>query len=219
MQIMLEAMALGFDDFIKRRPYLYHLTSQSNIASIKSTRELYSATNLLQIAGGEHLLRTKRASSVRLTVNGSTITLRDQEPLHAGNLQLRHGRTFGDIVEMLNNHVYFWPGDSSGPSKYGVRHYGRYEKAGERLVMLRVSATELMSANPDNRPSFSRFNSGSPRCSGGKYSPRGDDTFQAESDFTGTPFSVVEVVFRGHVRLPGSVSYGILNGDRWRPTE
>jgi len=133
MQIMLAAMSFKLEEFIRRRPFLYHLTTQSNIASIKSAGELYSATTLIQSAGRERSLRTKRAISVRLTVNGLVITLRDQEPLHAGNIQLQHGWTFGDIDEMLNNHVYFWPGDSRILTRFEPKSPSKFLAASEGL--------------------------------------------------------------------------------------
>jgi hypothetical protein len=209
-------MTLTFDEFFQQRPYLYHLTACSNIPAIESVGELKSSAELLEEAGKERMLRTKRKRSEQLVVGGFAVSLRDQAPLYAGNIQLRHGWTFSDVVEMLNEHVYFWPGDSGSPSRYGVRHYCRYEKEGEELTMLRVAATDLLSANPESHPRFCRYNSGSPRCSGGQRSPRGDDTFQAEADFAGTPSDVVEVVFHRRVRLPPAILYGHLVEGRWQ---
>ena len=204
---------------MKLRPYLYHLTAESNISSIKATRELQSASTVLEGLDRERLLRTKRSSSLRLALNGHSFSLRDQEPLHAGNMDLQQGWTFGDVIEMLNRHVFFWPGNASGPIDYGVRHFSRYEDIGERLVVLRVPTLDLVTANHSCPPKFCRYNSGSPRCSGGKKSPRGEDTFQPGSSVSGAPSKVVEVVFGGKVWLPGSAGYGILHGDRWQCVE
>lgn len=110
-------MSLSFEGFVQRRPFLYHLTSQSNLASIKSSGELFSATDLLESAGREQLIGKKRPKSVQIALKGLSISLRDQEPLHAGNIELQHGWTFSDVVEMLNKHVYFWPGTASGPHR------------------------------------------------------------------------------------------------------
>jgi hypothetical protein len=184
-----------------------------------SSRELYSAAYLLESADKERLIRKKRPSSLRLVLKDYSVILRDQEPLQAGNIEFQHGWTLAELVELLNKQVFFWPGDACGPSKYGIRHYNRYQKLGEGLGMLRVKTADLMESNRDSPPKFCRYNSGSPRCSGGQRSPRGDDTFLHYEDFNGTPSDVVEVVFHRRVQLPNSVGYGILTGDLWQSAE
>ena len=87
------------------------------------------------------------------------------------------------------------------------------------IVRTFVRMRELMESNRDSPPKFCCYNSGSPRCSGGQRSPRGDDTFLHYEDFNGTPSDVVEVVFHRRVQLPNSVGYGILTGDLWQSAE
>ncbi|MDR3688414.1 MAG: hypothetical protein P4L46_03475 [Fimbriimonas sp.] len=96
------------DELLQLRPYPYHLTAQSNVASISSNGELTCAKDLLELAGKERLLRTRRAQAVRLVVNGLALALRDQEPLHAGNMELQHGWILGEVVLMLNKRWPVW---------------------------------------------------------------------------------------------------------------
>jgi len=49
---------------------------------------------------------------------------------------------------------------------------------------------------------FCRFNSGSPRVSGGNKPPRGPETFVPGEQLFLPPSRVVETAFRGSVRLP-----------------
>ncbi len=134
--------------------------------------------------------------------------MRDQAPLYAGNMTLDPGWSFRDFVEELNSRVFFWPGGASGPTAYGVRHHARYREKRESLAILRVATQSLMSANPRSDPGFCRFNSGSPRCSRGRKSPRGGETFQLASEFEGVPSKVVELTFKRHVTLPDDTDWG-----------
>jgi hypothetical protein len=67
---------------------------------------------------------------------------------------------------------------------------------------LRMSFSELLEVNPSVQPYFCRFNSGAPRMTGGRRSPRGPDTFQKANEWRGPPFRVAEVSFVGRVVLP-----------------
>ena|SRR5712691_7943752 len=98
------------------------------------------------------------------------IVVRDQAPLHEGNLSLPRGYTFEDFIESLNGRIFFWPGSAAGPIPHGIRHFERYEQ--ECPVILRVEFQSLLHANPGAEPLYCRYNSGSPRCSNGKKSPR-----------------------------------------------
>lgn len=193
-------MAFQLKQFIQLRPYLYHLTSRSNLPLIRSNQTLCSAGVLLTRAGLSGVIQTKRLEHLSIVVEGDRFHIRDQSPLHAGNTMLTDGWTFENLVESLNERVYFWPGTALTPSKYGVRHHGRYTD--EDPVIIRVQTERIIELNSDNKPEFCKFNSGSPRCSGGRKSPRGPQTFvRAEN----APFSmgrVVEVTFLKSVRLP-----------------
>ncbi len=193
-------MPLELSQFVKTRPYLYHLTARSNLKLIVASGRLRTAADLFAEAGENQLLRQRRRESRIVVCGGERVHVRDQAPLHAGNLKLGAKWTFEDFVEHLNGHVFFWPGTETGPIGYGKRHFERY--AEEDHVVLVLKTDEMFSAQADSEPRFCRFNSGSPRCTGGQPSPRGPDTFVLARDFADTPSSVVEVTFRGSVSLP-----------------
>ena len=159
-------------------------------------------------------MRTPRRRPEPVVIDGTQIMLRDQRPLHRGNMQLSRGHTFEEFVESLNDRVFFWPGAQRGPISYGIRHFEAYRD--EQPSILRVLAEHLLNANPDATPLFCRYNSGSPRCSYGKKSPRGPSTFLAARNFGESPASVVEVTFLTSLALPPETEYGIHPGGPWR---
>lgn len=193
-------MGFSNDDFARRRPYLYHLTAAQNIERIRRTKELECARSLLSAAGERRLIRERRPDSYVITVGGEQVHIRDQAPLHRGNIELQTGWAFEDFVAHLNARVFFWPGTDAGPTSYGVRHYERY--ADDRPVIVRVSTESLLAINTDREPLFCRYNSGSPRCSYGRKSPRNSDTFQRGRNANFSPAEVVEVTFEGRVQIP-----------------
>ena len=134
------------------------------------------------------------------------ILVRDQAPLHSGNLELPNGFSFADFIESINRNVFFWPGTEAGPISYGLRHFERYRQ--ERPVLLRVDYQSLILSNPAAIPLFCKYNSGAPRCSNGKKSPRGLNTFLSAVAFNGTPSQVVEVTFRSAIKLPAGTKIG-----------
>jgi len=71
---------------------------------------LESTAAFLERAGRLDLLRARRRSGERVTVDGIQVHLRDQAPLHAGNVDLPANWSFEDLVELLNRQVFFWPG-------------------------------------------------------------------------------------------------------------
>src|SRR5439155_7137821 len=100
--------------------------------------------------------------------------IRDQWPLYAGNIALEARCSFEDIIQLLNERVFFWPGWHTGPIGYGRRHFERYEN--ESPAILRVPTEKLYAANSDASPQYCRYNSGLPRCSNGLGRPRGTST-------------------------------------------
>lgn len=160
-------MPLHTDAFIGLRPYLYHLTASDNIRWIRQTRILESAASMFAQAGCLEQVRSRRRESYTVDINGRAIRIRDQAPLHARNVALAPGWTFDDLVELLNEQVYFWPGDGDKPNDYGRRHFHRYAGEEPAPAVLRVPTAAIFSANPDTPPRFSRFNSGSPRALSG----------------------------------------------------
>lgn len=200
------------DAFTRLRPYAYHLTARANLPAIERTRRLDPSSAIFARANRQDLLRTRRRgmttigrSALRADSPSSEdtdkIIIRDQDPLHAGSCALTDGYSFEDLVEMLNSFVYFWPGTADGPNAYGRRHFARYAKI-EDAAVLRIPTASLLAANPTLTPHASAYNSGSPRCSGGRKSPRGPDTFQPFSAFPHTPGKVVELSFAAPVNLP-----------------
>ena len=194
--------------FARSRPYLYHLTARENLAGIAAERRLRSAAQSLEAAGRGWEKRVRRPEGRPIRVDGRTVHLRDQGPLRRGNVGLRDGWTFEDLVEYLNHHVFFWPGTAEGPNDYGQRHFARYQQlTPDELAILRIPTQALIQANLDKGPGFSRCNSGSPRWSGGKIAERGPNTFVGAEQFDGAAGRVVEVVYVGQVRLPAEVEW------------
>jgi hypothetical protein len=206
-------MSFTLDALARLRPFLYHLTSFDNLARIRRTGELESATRLVVRAGEHELLDTRRRGHVSLVVEGETVVLRDQAPLHAGNMRLEDGWTFARVVRHINNRVFFWPGAESGPISYGLRHFKRYEQ--ESPVIVRVPFLALLQANVGVTPELCRYNSGSPRWSRGVAAPRGEKTFVKPDVAPFRAAQVVEVTFPNVVRLPRATSVGQRPGGPW----
>lgn len=188
-------------DFTRLRPFAYHLTARANLPAIQSTARLDPAAALFRQANRPDLLRTRRPDMTPIAVGGRQVLIRDQAPLHPGNCLLQGGYSFEDLVELLNQFVYFWPGTAEGPNDYGKRHFARYAKS-EDAVVLRIPTADLFAANPTLTPHASAYNSGSPRCSGGRKSPRGPDTFLPFPAFPHTPGKAIELAFEAPVSLP-----------------
>jgi hypothetical protein len=182
---------------------------------IRRTRCLESAAILARHAGRVDLLDARRREHVAVTVDGETVLLRDQAPLHAGNMQLDPGWNFAQFVRHLNDRVFFWPGSAGGPISYGLRHFGRY--APEAPKILRVPFDSLIAANPHLELLFCRYNSGSPRWSRGVAAPRGSTTFVSSTDAAFRPAQVVEVTALHHVQLPSDTAHGQLPQGPWNP--
>ena len=194
-----------FDEkFTELRPYLYHLTAARNISRILRLRKLYCAATLLKAGKRPELIAKRRKQGRIVCVDGQQVHIRDQKPLHLKNMKLTDGWTFEQWLEHLNSFVFFWPGNAQGPIKPGVAHFNRYadERPAPRLI--RIPTQDLLAANTNSPPRFSRYNSGAPRQSKGKPIPRGPDTFTCGSVFSQLhqPSAVVEVAFISSVKLP-----------------
>lgn len=197
-------MSIDLAAFSSLRPYLYHLTAAENLQRIKRTRSLESAAVLADQAHNPDLVGTRRRAHVVVHIDGEAIIIRDQAPLHEGNMELESGWTFEQFVRHLNQRVFFWPGNEAGPISYGRRHFSRY--APENTVIIRIPFCPLIKANPTATPLFSRCNSGSPRWSRGVAGSRGPNTFASASAAGFRAAQVVEVTFVDRVQLPdGSV--------------
>lgn len=209
-------MSFELNDYIRVRPYLYHLTSRQNAARIRRIRRLESASALMHSAGNASAVSHRRRHHLVVHVEGEAVHIRDQAPLHAGNVRFDGGWSIADLIRALNERVFFWPGTASGPISYGVRHFERYKD--EQPVVIRVSAEELFGLNADSTPLFCKYNSGSPRCSGGIGSPRGPATFVAAAAAGFRPPQCVEVTFAGGGVLlpPQALTSGAPTGP-WTP--
>jgi len=207
-------LAFTISDFAKTRPFLFHLTDRDNVGEIRRSRHLQCASRLMQQAGDGQYRRRKRMHHITVQIGATTVKIRDQQPLHGGNITFEGKWSFEDVIESLNSRVFFWPGRDEGPISYGERHFERY--AGEQPAILRVSTAEIVAANAGIDPLFCRFNSGSPRCAKGIGSPRGPNTFVPchQADFT--PSKVVEVTFTEVAILPAKIEVADSVSGPWR---
>jgi hypothetical protein len=185
---------------------LYHLTDPTNLVVMCEFAQIHPASVLLEQAGQLRLMHTRRKAHPRVRIGERQVVLRDQAPLHSGNIALAEGFGMPDLLASLNSRIFFWPGSETGPIDYGIRHFERYRQ--EQPVMLRIRFESLLEANPGVQPLLCGYNSGSPRCVAGAKSPRGPDTFLRASDFDGRPSGVVEVTFATSLRIPGDAQYG-----------
>mgnify|MGYP000318392133 CR=1 FL=1 len=206
-------MTFSVARFSELRPYAYHLTAASNLDAIRSQRRLYSTTRLAQEANRSDLL-TDRRKELETIAHPSlgTVVIRDQSPLFRGNIELSEGFRFEDVLADLNRRVFFWPGTDMGPIPHGMRHFGRYSD--QIVAVIKVPYETLAE---QNRIEYCRYNSGSPRCSGGMKSPRGPDTFQDLSAVAYSPSKVVELTVRDSATLPEETTVARSPEGPWKP--
>lgn len=207
-------MSFTLEDFGRSRSHLYHLTAPGNLQRIRRAMKLVSAAKLMAMADSEEWVTRRRRGHLELAIDGSPVIIRDQDPLHEGNVALQGGWTFSDLIRELNKLVFFWPGNLDGPVSYGMRHFERYRN--QSPVILRLQLSHLIGANSQGSPLFCRYNSGAPRCSNGHRSPRGPRTFVSAGDADFTPGRVVEVVFRNSVELPEAIEIANRPAGPWR---
>ncbi len=200
-------MPFTLAEFAARSPYAFHLTARQNLDFVMEKGALYPSELLLREAGLQNWLAEKRGEHVDAAIPGRKIVVRDQAPLHRGNMTLDDGWSFGDFIVHLNRRVFFWAGKKDGrPIDYGRRHFERY--AGESPVIIRVLTEDIFAANSAITPEFCRYNSGSPRCSNGKRSPRGAKTFSTCNLAEFRASEVVEITFAASVILPSTAEIG-----------
>jgi hypothetical protein len=173
-----------------------------NVSIIRKSGELFCATELVRRSGNTSMLRAKRRDSVIIPFGSDSVHVRDQAPLYENNIEFDQGLTFADWIEVLNGHVFFWPGTKKGPIGYGQRHFEKYRLSSP--CMLRIEFNAIVAANT-MEPRFSKYNSGSPRCSKGNRSPRGIGTFVLSEEASFAPSACVEVTFLKQVKLPEEV--------------
>jgi len=192
------------------RPFLYHTTAaKHNVPNIKIERALHSTQVLLQ----RHTLQ-KRSEPTEISRNGRITTIGDQGPLNWKNVEFTGGWCFQDMLQALNERVFFWAGTHRGPVRYGVNFMKAKAHGGEETT-LRVSFDAFCARNANLAPYFCKFNSGAPRWSGGRKSPRGPDTFLTAEKWSVRPSKVAEVSFIGSVWLPDDTQI-LRGGNRWQ---
>jgi hypothetical protein len=195
-------MAFDVDRFVRLRPYLYHITARANRTAIERSMLLEPAAQLMRRAARPDLLRWRRPEAVTIRVGPDEIVLKDQRPLIEANLSLDGSWELGDLVEYLNEHVFFWPGRADGPIVHGARLLDRYEA--DAPLVLRVPTGDLLAANRGAEPLFCPFNSGAPRQQGGRRARRGPNLFSPADRFARRESEVVELGFRSAIVLPES---------------
>jgi hypothetical protein len=208
---------MELDSLLALRPFLFHLTSRRNVGRIRRSRKLVSATSLLREFGRDAGTTVRRRGPLLLGTGDSAVELRDQDPLHMGNISFSPEFSFSDLLRLLNARIFFWPGRARGPIESGMRHFQRYVL--DRPALLRIPFLDLLEANRRVTPLLCRFNSGSPRCSSGKKSPRGPDTFVEPDRFAYPPSRVIEVTFEASVNLPSSTEISGSPQGPWRKLE
>lgn len=208
-------MPIDLAIFGRLRPYLYHLTDERNLARIRRTRVLESAGSLASRAGLTEILDRRRREHRPILIDDEIVILRDQAPLHEGNMRLDEGWDFPRLVRHINDRVFFWPGGADGPISYGLRHFGRYES--ESPAIIRVRFDSFLDVNSGQQLRFSKCNSGSPRWSRGIPGSRGANTFVPPEEASFRPAHVVEVTVCGEVVLPDDTEIGARPGGPWSP--
>lgn len=208
-------MAFSIARFVATRPYVFHLTAQGNLNGILATRTLLPAATLQSVNGRQLPRLTPRGQHLRVDWNGYAVWIRDQLPLNAKNIEFGNGWDLSRLLTHIDEHVFFWPGTERGPVDAGRNHFERYVH--EQPALLRVGTADLIAANRDGEPLFCRFNSGAPRCSGGRKSPRGDSTYLPAAVIERTPGAVKEVVFHGAVQLPHRIDAATDYSGPWTP--
>jgi hypothetical protein len=201
--------------YTQLRPFLYHLTARVNRSRIEELRRLESAAVLFDASRRVDAVRMRRRTHMSVELGTYQVLVRDQSPLYAGNVAFAKGWDFADLVADLNRRVFFWPGGTLGPISYGQRHFARYVT--EKPIIIRARTDALFQSNPDRAPLFCRYNSGSPRCNGGRRSPRGPDTFLSAERCQYRPADVVEVTFLDTVTLPPDAECAEHPSGPWRP--
>jgi hypothetical protein len=207
-------MPFSLQAFADTRPYLYHLTSVENLLGIKSCRTLKSAATLVREKDQLDLTQ-RRVNPISLSSSVTSSWLQTQRPLHFGNILFEGGWQMKDLLTRINSLVFFWPGTSEGPIPHGRRHF-RGNDWPTACGAVRVRTQTLFDSLGGSEPLFCTYNSGSPRCSGGKKSPRGPNTFLSALRFDRAPSKVVEVVFDTNVALPSCTEIAVnQDGNFW----
>jgi hypothetical protein len=192
---------MNIQEFIEKRPELYHLTAQSNFPIIKKYKRLYSTNKIIDLSGDKELIKIKRErrpSHLLVKLGEDSFSLRDQRPISEKALKkcLTDNWECADFYEHLNDRVFTWP-----TLNRLYRHYDRYK--GENPAILILNTEEVFNLNL--QPLFARLNTGATRANshlGGKAPERGPNTFLSAEDYDLNIASVAEVTFLNELILP-----------------
>ncbi len=195
-------MGITLDSLTEMSPFLYHVTYEVALERIRRLRQLESAAALMEAGNQLCGLRKRRDSMVELMVGGDTIVLTDQRPINEKNIAFQDGWVLSDLIEALNRRVFFWRGSNEGLLRSNQGHFKKFEKAGHRLVFLRMRFDETNRLNAERGPELCKHNSGAARQYNGKPIPRGPKTFVQPDDADFKKGDVQEVVFRDFVIVP-----------------
>jgi hypothetical protein len=204
---------MDINDFIKKTPFLYHLTDRRNLPLIITEGKLLSTNLLVQrtnLNNKEEVLKIRRPEHTELVIDGKQCFIRDQRPLNkALDKCLTDGWTREQYIYHLNDRVFTWP-----TLKRLNIHYGRYES--EKPIILRLRTDETLNLNTHGE--ITHINSGATRPSGaleGKAAARGKDTFKAFEQYTRNVSSVAEVTFPNFCSLPKTFWKGTNPEGQW----
>jgi hypothetical protein len=199
---------MQIEQFIKLRPFLYHLTDRRNLDNIFQTKMIYSTIDLVKKSNLSEveqkvLLMNKRKSHSAIPLGDRIIYIRDQNPILENNLKktLTKGWKVSDFYMLLNSRVFFWP-----TIDRLNRHYKRY--LNEHPIILRVKTSEIIELNIN--PEFSRLNTGATRSNAkwnGGPPARGENTFYRMDKYPHANGSIAEVTFVDFCKLPKDVYF------------
>ena len=211
-------MGIRLADLIKMSPCLYHATYEDSLRRILRLRRLECSASLMEAGGQRNLLRLRRDAMAEFCVDGEPIVLTDQGPINEKNIAFQAGWTLPDLIEALNQRVFFWRGTEQGLLKSNQGHFEKYEEAEHRLAFLRLNFEETNRLNTGRGPELCKHNSGAARQYNGKPIPRGPKTFVRPEEAEFMKCDVQEVVFRAFVDVPSTteVCYGSWKGP-WQP--
>ncbi|MFT4155199.1 DUF7002 family protein [Parafilimonas sp.] len=206
---------MDIEKFIEKRPYLYHLTSNSNAKLIIAEKRLYSANELIKMSKDKQHLpvqRKKRTNHYPLFINGNTYSLRDQKPISEKALTkcLTDGWEVGDFLYHLNERVFMWP-----TLDRLWRHFNRYKE--EKPIIFQFPTKDILNLNPHFL--FCRLNSGATRANsylGGKPPTRGKQTFLPADQFLYAVREVAEVTFPGNCDINVDFAYSSLPDGKYK---
>jgi hypothetical protein len=200
-------MPIDLPDFVKTSPFLYHLTYSTNVNRIHRLRQLDCAAKLMRAGGYEHLLRERRLEMPQFAVDGDTVLLTDQKPINEANIEFQGGWQLPDLIEALNNRVFFWRGSRSGLLAKDRGHHAKYVAMEQELTFLRLPFQETNELNAARGPELSKYNTGAARRNNGKRILRGPTTFSAPESADFDIGEVREVAFCDFLVLPMSTEY------------